>query len=214
MAVDFPNSPSVGDLYYVNGVPYQWTGTAWEILMYPASSYIHAATHASAGTDPVTIAQSQVSGLSTSLSNVSASISDLSASVASKASTADLSAHESDTTSVHGIANTATLISQTLIDAKGDLIVGTAADAVGRLPVGTDGYVLTASAAATGGLTWKVATAGATGGGTDQAFYENDITINTNYTITTNKNAGTFGPVSVANGVTVTVPNGSTWTVV
>ena len=34
------------------------------------------------------------------------------------------------------------------------------------------------------------------------------------YTIQTNKNALTAGPVTVANGVIVTVPNGSTWTVV
>lgn len=56
--------------------------------------------------------------------------------------------------------------------------------------------------------------AGAVGGGTDQAFYENDVTITTDYTITSGKNAGTFGPVSIADGATVTVPDGSTWTVV
>ncbi len=54
----------------------------------------------------------------------------------------------------------------------------------------------------------------AVGGGTDRVFYENDQTVNTNYTITTNKNAMSAGPVTVANGITVTVPNGSTWTVV
>jgi len=55
---------------------------------------------------------------------------------------------------------------------------------------------------------------GATGGGADQIFYENGQTVNTNYTITTNNNAGTFGPVSVATGVTVTVPTGSVWSIV
>jgi hypothetical protein len=55
---------------------------------------------------------------------------------------------------------------------------------------------------------------GATGGGSDQIFWENDVAITTDYTITTNKNAMTAGPVTVANGVTVTVPSGSTWTVV
>lgn len=55
---------------------------------------------------------------------------------------------------------------------------------------------------------------GATGGGTDQIFYENGQTVNTNYTITTSNNAGTFGPVTVATGVTVTVPTGSTWSIV
>jgi hypothetical protein len=55
---------------------------------------------------------------------------------------------------------------------------------------------------------------GATGGGTDRVFYENDQSVNTNYTITTNKNAMSAGPITVASGVTVTVPNGSTWTIV
>jgi hypothetical protein len=55
---------------------------------------------------------------------------------------------------------------------------------------------------------------GATGGGTDQIFYQNGLNVTTDYTITTNNNAGTFGPVSVNAGVTVTVPDGSVWTVV
>lgn len=55
---------------------------------------------------------------------------------------------------------------------------------------------------------------GATGGGSDKAFYENDITITTNYTITTNKNAMTAGPVTINSGVTVTVPSGSVWSII
>jgi len=55
---------------------------------------------------------------------------------------------------------------------------------------------------------------GATGGGTDEVFYENDQTVTTDYTITTDKNAMTAGPITVANGVVVTVPSGSTWTIV
>ncbi len=44
---------------------------------------------------------------------------------------------------------------------------------------------------------------GLTGGGTDLAFWENDQTITTNYTITSNKNALTVGPVTINNGVTL-----------
>jgi hypothetical protein len=55
---------------------------------------------------------------------------------------------------------------------------------------------------------------GATGGVGNPAFYENDITITADYTISTNKNAGSFGPITVDSGVTVTVPDGSTWTIV
>lgn len=45
-------------------------------------------------------------------------------------------------------------------------------------------------------------------------FWENAQTVSANYTISTGKNAGTFGPVTVNSGVTVTVPSGSTWTIV
>jgi hypothetical protein len=48
----------------------------------------------------------------------------------------------------------ATAISNTIIDAKGDLIVGTAADTVGKLTVGTDGYYLKTNSATATGLEW------------------------------------------------------------
>jgi len=54
----------------------------------------------------------------------------------------------------------------------------------------------------------------ASGAGSDRIFFLNGLTVNTNYTIPTSYNAGTFGPVSIASGVTVTVPSGSVWTVV
>jgi hypothetical protein len=64
------------------------------------------------------------------------------------------------------------------------------------------------------GVWTEVSGAGATGGGTNRVFFENDKTITANYTITANKNAGTFGPVTINSGVTVTVPAGSVWSVV
>jgi len=59
-----------------------------------------------------------------------------------------------------------------------------------------------------------IAAVGAKGAGGDQVFYENDQSVTTNYTITTNKNAVTAGPVTINSGVTVTVPSGSSWVVV
>lgn len=53
-----------------------------------------------------------------------------------------------------------------------------------------------------------------TGGGTNKAFYLNDTVIDTNYTVPNNQNAGTFGPVTVNSGVTVTVGSGSYWSIV
>ena len=55
---------------------------------------------------------------------------------------------------------------------------------------------------------------GAGGSGGDAVFYENDQNVTTNHTVSTNKNAMSAGPITINNGVTVTVPNGSVWTVV
>lgn len=61
---------------------------------------------------------------------------------------------------------------------------------------------------------WLPLGGGATGGGTNDAFYENSTNVTANYTITTGKNAGSFGPITINDGVTVTVPNGSVWSIV
>jgi hypothetical protein len=51
----------------------------------------------------------------------------------------------------------------------------------------------------------------ATGNTTNKGLWENSNTITADYTITTNYNAMSVGPLTVANGVTVTIPNGSNW---
>ncbi len=56
--------------------------------------------------------------------------------------------------------------------------------------------------------------AGATGGGSDEVFYENDQSVTTNYTITNGKNAMAAGPITINSGVTVTVGSGETLTIV
>jgi len=60
--------------------------------------------------------------------------------------------------------------------------------------------------------------AGATGGGSDRVFFENGVTVATNYTIGTTfgatANALSAGPITISAGVTVTVPSGSVYTVV
>ena len=45
-------------------------------------------------------------------------------------------------------------------------------------------------------------------------FYENSTTVDADYTITSGKNAVSAGPITIDDGVTVTVPSGSAWTVV
>jgi hypothetical protein len=47
-----------------------------------------------------------------------------------------------------------------------------------------------------------------------EGYMENAATVNTSSTINTGNNAISGGPVSIASGVTVTVPTGSVWTIV
>jgi hypothetical protein len=65
-----------------------------------------------------------------------------------------------------------------------------------------------------GASAWGSLGGGATGGSGNQVFFENDQTISVDYTIPSTKNAGTFGPITVDSGITVTVSTGSTWTIV
>jgi hypothetical protein len=46
------------------------------------------------------------------------------------------------------------ILTEALVDAKGDLLVASAADTVTRLAAGTNGYILTANSGATNGIEW------------------------------------------------------------
>ena len=54
-----------------------------------------------------------------------------------------------------GAFNVADTIAASTIDAKGDLLVGTAADTIGRVAVGSNGTYLKANSSATGGVEWS-----------------------------------------------------------
>jgi len=79
------------------------------------------------------------------------------------------------------VPSNAEAILDTLIDAKGDLIVGSAADTPARLAVGTNTHVLTADSTQATGVKWAAA-GGSPGGSTTQVQYNN---------------AGAFGGISV-----------------
>jgi hypothetical protein len=55
--------------------------------------------------------------------------------------------------------------------------------------------------------------AGATGGGSDNVFFENSLTVTTDYTITAGKSASSTGDITINSGVTVTIPSGSRWVI-
>jgi hypothetical protein len=63
-------------------------------------------------------------------------------------------------------------IPQSIVDAKGDLVVGTAADTVGRLGVGTNGQYLQADSTAGTGLKWATV---------DTSTLETIVNVQNNY---------------------------------
>lgn len=64
------------------------------------------------------------------------------------------------------------------------------------------------------GSAWGSVGGGATGGGSDEVFFENGQTVTSNYTITNGKNAMSAGPITINSGVTVTIGTGEVWTIV
>lgn len=60
---------------------------------------------------------------------------------------------------------------------------------------------------------WGQLGAGATGGGADNVFFENSLTVTTDYTITAGKSASSTGDITINSGVTVTIPSGSRWVI-
>ena len=67
---------------------------------------------------------------------------------------------------------------------------------------------------------WGPVGGGASGGGSDAVFYENDQTVTTNYSIASNQNAMSAGNITINNGITVTLEhtgaggNGARWVIV
>jgi len=45
-------------------------------------------------------------------------------------------------------------------------------------------------------------------------FWENEKVLTENYTITESRNAGSFGPIYIDDGVSVTIPSGSRWVII
>jgi len=146
-----------------------------------------------------------------------------------------LASHEADTTSVHGIPDTALLVKtsdtgtvtstmlagsiapskvtgtavvNTLVDAKGDLIAASAADTPARLAVGNNGDLLVASSGAGTGLAWRAPwpiTTSATGVTLDRA--------NPVYTFTGGSVTATLPTASTHTGVRFLIRNAGTGTV-
>lgn len=78
------------------------------------------------------------------------------------------------------------------------------------LTIGSTGKTFNGSA----NVSWTVSEIGAAAAGAAGSIVETPNTISANYTLTTNSNGMSAGPITIAAGVTVTVPSGASWVIV
>ena len=104
-------------------------------------------------------------------------------------------------------------VSKSVIDAKGDLLVGSANDSVDNLPVGSNNYVLVADSAQTLGIKWAALTAATTSvAGVVQL---NDGYASTSTTIAPTANAlKSVYELSERKALTINTQSGTTYTLV
>ena len=128
----------------------------------------------------------------------------------------DVNASTYDGESISGILNGATLALQTggldaiNIDASQNVSIGnlTITD---TLDLGSATSVVLPAA----GVTFDDGTSQSTAAymGANNCLFENNMTITADYTITTGRSASSVDPISVDDGVTVTIPDGSRWVI-
>lgn len=125
----------------------------------------------------------------------------------------DNSTKVATTAFVTGALTGGTIVTQDTSTGAANLPAGTTAqrpaNGAGKIRINTD----TGRFEGNNGSNWG-SLGGATGGGSDAVFYENGQVVNSSYTISAGSNAMSAGPILISNGAIVTIPNGSTWTIV
>lgn len=95
-----------------------------------------------------------------------------------------------------------------------DLPAGTTAQRPGTPSAGMIRYNSTLGQFEGYGTAWGAIGGGATGSGSDRVFVETSQNVTGSYTLSTGYNAVSAGPVTVASGITVTIPSGASWSIV
>ena len=167
----------------------------------------HAISHESGGSDELELAPSQITG--TAVVDSDSRLTD------ARTPTAHAASHESGGSDELELAP-AQITGTAVVESSANLVQFVTSST--RPSPGTEGQIIyetdTDSYYGFNGSDWVSVGGGAKGGGTNQAFYENETNVTDDYTITTGYNAMSAGPITVDGGVTVTIPDGSVWTVV
>ena len=118
-----------------------------------------------------------------------------------------------------GIAGTLTYEDVTNVDSVGIITARTGVIVGSGVTLNATGVIATGVITATsfsgsGANLTNIATSPVGGATTNTVFYENDNSVDVNYSVTSGKNAMSAGPIAIKSGITVTVPSGSFWTIV
>ena len=119
-----------------------------------------------------------------------------------------------------GIAGTLTYEDVTNVDSIGMITARTGVIVGSGVTLNATGVIATGVITATSfsgsgaNLTNLPPSAPVGGASTNQVFFENDNSVDVNYSVTSGKNAMSAGPIAIKSGITVTVPSGSFWTIV
>ena len=113
-----------------------------------------------------------------------------------------------------GIAGTLTYEDVTNVDAVGVLTARSGIRIGTGGTVGPSGSGIVTYFGDGSQLTNLPASAPVGGATTNTVFFENDNSVDVNYSVTSGKNAMSAGPIAIKSGITVTVPSGSFWTIV
>ena len=158
------NALATGALYWnsVSATMFAWTGSAWGSISSTAAIYRYRFTAAGgetskSGVDDNGLTLSYIAGKEQVYLNgvLLARTSDYTASDGTSiTSLAALTAGDILEIITFTAFDLATAIDKALFDAKGDILVATAADTPGKLTVGANNYVLTADSSTATGLKW------------------------------------------------------------
>lgn len=139
MPLDFPDSPSVNDLFASGGKTWIWTGSSWQAYR---------------GNTSVTLAGTET------LTNKTLTSPSLTGTPVAPTATVNTNTTQVATTEFVNaeIANDSAL--KTLWSAKGAIVAASAANTPGTVTVGDNGFVLTADSTAPNGVAWAAASGG------------------------------------------------------
>ncbi len=215
-----------GDLYWntVSDVMFAYNGSSWSVTYAPSGSFLSTLNNLSDLTD-VGVARSNL-GLSTMATQNAAGVNITGGTLSSvtiSSLSADLAITEGGTgasSAFDALKNLGVLDTEDNGGYSSGLRVPTGPTSTRpTTPDGAQVRYNTTDATFEGydGSVWGPiggGGGGATGAGADKVFWENDTTVTTSYTITNNQNAMSAGPITINTGVTVTIGDGETWTVV